>query len=74
MSHGTENEIELDEDEVPFTIDEEDFGFLVDKQGKLKTVFGPDMVNGPPENVQKILDIFGPESTSLAKQFGITIH
>lgn len=75
MSHGTENEVELDEEELPFTIDDEDFGFLIDSQGKLKTIFGPDvMMNGPPENVQKILDIFGLESSVLAKQLGITVH
>lgn len=41
-------------------IGEEDYGFIFDADGKLKSVFLPD--NLPfktPENIQKILEIFG---------------
>lgn len=75
MSKHNEHEQEVDEDDVAVSIDEKDFGFLLDGQGKLKTIFGPDeMIDAPPENVQKILDIFSVESPDLIKRLGITLH
>jgi hypothetical protein len=69
-------DINLSEDELTeFDIDENDFGFLIDGEGNLKTVFGPNnSFNAPPEAVQKILDIFGVSSTDLAMTSSTTLH
>ena len=68
----TENEYE---DKTEFNIADDDFGFLIDSDGNLKTVFGPeDLFDAPPENVQKILDMFGVDSTDLLLRSGVTIH
>jgi hypothetical protein len=41
-------------------ISEEDYGFIFDSTGKLKSVFLPDNLPfNTPENIQKILEIFG---------------
>lgn len=74
---SAEEDISLsDNDELnEFNIDENDFGFLIDGEGNLKTVFGPDDLFGePPEAVQKILDMFGVSSAELALRSGTTLH
>jgi hypothetical protein len=41
-------------------ISEEDYGFIFSPDGKLKSVFLPDTLPfKTPENIQKILEIFG---------------
>jgi hypothetical protein len=63
------------DDLTEFNIDENDFGFLIDGEGNLKTVFGPnDLFGEPPEAVQKILDMFGVTSAELALRSGTTLH
>ena len=78
MSKRTmEDDITISEAEElgEFTVDENDFGFLIDCEGNLKTVFGPnDLFAGPPEAVQKILDMFGVTSAELAMRSGTTLH
>ena len=72
-----EEDISLSENDdlTEFNIDENDFGFLIDGEGNLKTVFGPDDLFGePPEAVQKILDMFGVSSAELALRSGTTLH
>ena len=74
---SAEEDISLsDNDELnEFNIDENDFGFLIDGEGNLKTVFGPnDLFGEPPEAVQKILDMFGVSSAELALRSGTTLH
>ena len=67
--------LSVNEDLGEFDIDENDFGFLIDGEGNLKTVFGPnDSFSAPPEAVQKILDMFGVSSTDLAMRSGTTLH
>lgn len=67
--------LSVNEELGEFDIDENDFGFLIDGEGNLKTVFGPnDSFNAPPEAVQKILDMFGVSSADLAMPIGTTLH
>lgn len=63
------------DDKTEFTISDDDFGFLIDSEGNLKTVFGPDeLFDAPPETVQRILDMFGVDSSELIMRAGTTIH
>lgn len=58
-----------------FQIDSDDFAFLVDSEGNLKTVFGSDdLFDDPPDNVVKILAIFGIGDARNLSRAGITIH
>jgi hypothetical protein len=67
-------ELELDQD-IDLNIEDDDFGFLIDSEGNLKTVFGcDDLFDDPPENVVKILEIFGIGSARNLSRAGITIH
>lgn len=53
------NTLELEETE-DFDIEETDVGFLLDKDGNLKTVFGPAAgFENPSETVAAILEILG---------------
>lgn len=77
MSKRTEQELSVSEyeDRAEFTVADSDFGFLIDEEGNLKTVFGPEeLFDAPPETVQKILDIFGVDSAELIMRAGATIH
>ena len=66
---------ENNESDSEFEIAEEDYGFLVDSEGNLKTVFGPtEMLGEPPKNVQKILKIFGINNGDLMSQVSVTLH
>jgi hypothetical protein len=76
MSKRTEQEYSEDyNDLTEFDIADDDFGFLIDSEGNLKTVFGPNaLYDAPPENVQRILDMFGVGSSDLVAKSGVTIH
>lgn len=76
MSKRTEQEYSEEyNDLTEFDIAEDDFGFLIDSDGNLKTVFGPNaLYDAPPENVQRILDMFGVDSSDLIARSGVTIH
>ena len=77
MSKRTEQEDYSEEfsDLTEFDISEDDFGFLIDGEGNLKTVFGPGaLYDAPPENVQRILDMFGVDSSELISRSGVTLH
>jgi phosphoglucomutase len=53
------NSVELDETDS-MDIEDTDVGFLIDKDGNLKTVFGPaEGFENPSETVAAILEIFG---------------
>jgi phosphoglucomutase len=53
------NSVELDETDT-MDIEDTDVGFLIDKDGNLKTVFGPaEGFENPSETVAAILEIFG---------------
>jgi hypothetical protein len=53
------NAVELEETN-DLDIEDTDVGFLIDKDGNLKTVFGPaDGFENPSETVAAILEIFG---------------
>jgi hypothetical protein len=76
MSKRTEQQYSEEyNDLTEFDIAEDDFGFLIDSDGNLKTVFGPDVLyDTPPENVQRILDMFGVNSSDLIARSGVTLH
>lgn len=49
-------------------IADDDYGFVFDKDGELKTVFLPDVLPDVlPENIQKTLDALGIDISSLDK-------
>ena len=55
-----------------FEIENSDRGFLLDKDGNLKTVFGPtEGFSNPSENVAAILEIFGISELTLPNR---TLH
>lgn len=62
LSQETEletNNVELEETN-DLDIEETDLGFLIDKDGNLKTVFGPaEGFENPNETISAILEIFG---------------
>lgn len=76
MSKRNEQEYSKDHNDLTeFDIADDDFGFLIDSEGNLKTVFGTDaLYESPPENVQRILDMFGVNSSDLVARSGVTIH
>jgi hypothetical protein len=76
MSKRTEQEYSEEyNDLTEFDIAEDDFGFLIDSDGNLKTVFGPNaLYDTPPENVQRILEMFGVNSSDLIARSGVTLH
>lgn len=75
MSKRIEEITDEYDDKTEFAIADSDFGFLIDGDGNLKTVFGPEVLfDEPPESVQKILDMFGVDSTELLIRSGVTIH
>lgn len=64
-----------DLEQADLSIEEDDFGFLVDSEGNLKTIFGgEELFDDPPENVVKILAIFGIGNARSLSRAGITIH
>lgn len=76
MTKATEN---LDQDHDEFYDDEisdDDYGFIFDADGNLKSVFFPDEADfGVPETIQKVLDIFGIEDISqLDHRHSKTLH
>jgi len=78
MSKQSEKEIiqmeESDIDIEELDIGEEDYGFLIDSDGNLKTVFGPtDVFENAPETVLKILEIFGLDESSITNN-SVTLH
>jgi hypothetical protein len=51
---------QFDEDEYPGDINNEDYGFILDSNGELKSIFLPENVPfKAPKNVNKILKLFG---------------
>lgn len=67
--------IEDFEQDADLSIDDDDFGFLIDSEGNLKTIFGADeLFDDPPENVVKILAIFGIGNAKTLSRAGVTIH
>jgi hypothetical protein len=78
MSKQSEKEIiqieESDIDIEELDIGEEDYGFLIDSEGNLKTVFGPtDLFEVAPKTVLKILEIFGLDESSITSN-NVTLH
>jgi len=62
-------------DRTEFAVEDDDFGFLIDSEGNLKTVFGPEILfDTPPENVLKILEMFGVDTSELMIRSGVTVH
>jgi hypothetical protein len=51
----------LEDDDFLDNIDEEDYIFIMDSQGNLKTVLLPEdyNINDLPDNIQKALEFFG---------------
>jgi hypothetical protein len=56
-------------------IGEEDYGFIFGADGQLKSVFLPDnMPFTTPENIQKILEIFGYSDPEQLLDLNSTLH
>lgn len=75
MSKLTEANQEIVIDDMYETeIEDDDYGFILDSEGKLKSVFLPETLPfKSPKNVQKIMKIFGVVDIS---SFGVdpTVH
>lgn len=58
--------IMFEDDEVLDHIDEEDYIFIIDAEGNLKSVLLPEEndVNSLPDNIQKALQLFGVDHLS----------
>lgn len=64
---------ELDTDDIDDIMDD-DFGFILDKQGNLKSVFLPDNVEDIPDKVLEILELFEIDSLESLKTPTVTVH
>lgn len=58
MTHTVKNE-EIINDFEDFNIQEEDYVLVINAEGQLKTVVAPESATEHPENVAKILQMFG---------------
>ena len=58
------NEEHQELDEFDDDINEEDYVFVISPEGLLKTIIFPEeLMEDPPEEVQKILNVLGVKST-----------
>lgn len=65
----------LDEANYETDIEDEDYGFIIGPDGKLKSVFLPDHFEfDPPKEIQKILKIFGIKNIYDIDVDGHTLH
>ncbi len=71
MSYTEENEVEL-QDLYDDEITDVDYGFVLDSEGNLKTVFVPSVMTEVPERVLKIFELFGIDNPHMVYQH--TIH
>jgi hypothetical protein len=62
-------EYDIDDD-----ISEEDFGFILDREGNLKSVFLPDNVGAVPDKVLEILELFEIDSIESLANPTVTVH
>lgn len=79
MRHEFEDEEEITEDDINDIYDDEisdeDYGFIIDSNGDLKSVFMAEHYDEIPEKVYAIFKIFGiddPEEVN--KRMGHTVH
>lgn len=68
-------DLELD-DIYDTEISDEDYGFIFGPDGELKSVFLPESLPfKTPENIQKILEIFGiTDPEQIAGEYNTTLH
>ena len=60
MSNNVPNEIIESEELEDDTLNPDDYGFIVGSDGELKSMLFPqDLMEDPPEEIKKILAIFG---------------
>ena len=75
MSKMTEIREEEYDEFIDNEISDDDYGFIFDTDGNLKSVFLPDEVFEVPETIQAILDIFGIDDIAqLEHGHSKTIH
>jgi len=71
MQRSTNDLEDINEDDFFTSIDEEDFVFIIDKHGNLKTMLMPEYAQDDkaPSNVFTILNVFGVSSLN-----PVTLH
>ena len=62
-------EFDIDDD-----ISEEDFGFILDRDGNLKSVFLPENMDDIPDKVMEILELFEIDSIESLANPTVTVH
>lgn len=62
-------EFDIDDD-----ISEEDFGFILDREGNLKSVFLPENIDDIPDKVMEILELFEIDSIESLANPTVTVH
>lgn len=62
-------EYDIDDD-----ISDEDFGFILDREGNLKSVFLPDNTDEIPDKVLEILELFEIDSIDKLITPTVTVH
>lgn len=65
----SQQEFDIDDD-----ITEEDFGFILDRDGNLKSVFLPDNTDNIPDKVLEILELFEIDSIESLANPTVTVH
>jgi hypothetical protein len=62
-------EFDIDDD-----ISDEDYGFILDREGNLKSVFLPDDTGQIPDKVLEILELFDIDSVESLANPTVTVH
>lgn len=65
--------LESDIDDVD-DIEDDDYGFILDREGNLKSVFLPDDTSEIPDKVMEILELFGIDSIESLENPTVTLH
>ena len=73
--HEELEQCQLDDDADDLDIDTTDYGFIVTADGRLKTFFCPDTIDGwPPKEVLKIFKVFKITNLTEVLPQSTTIH
>lgn len=62
-------EFDIDDD-----ITDDDFGFILDRDGNLKSVFLPENLDDIPDKVMDILELFDIDSIESLRDPTVTVH
>lgn len=62
------------ESDIDDNITDDDFGFVLDRHGNLKSVFLPENLDDIPDKVMDILELFDIDSIDSLRDPTVTVH